>query len=49
MGKLITWLKKDKVKNVMMVIDMTIMAVLLFIYLLNMDLNTAPDFIYNQF
>ena len=49
MSKLKEWLKKDNVKNVMMVIDITIMGILIFLYLLNMDLNTAPDFIYNQF
>lgn len=49
MGKFLEKLKSKKFKTVMRVLDIVIMLVLLYLYLLYADLSTAPDFIYNQF
>lgn len=49
MGKFLEKLKSKKYKTVMRVLDIVIMLVLLYLYLLYADLSTAPDFIYNQF
>jgi len=41
--------KSEKARTVMKVIAIIIMLIILYLYLLNADLSTSPDFIYNQF
>lgn len=40
---------KDKIRLIVKGIAMGIMLMAIFIHLLNADLSTAPEFIYNQF
>lgn len=49
MKKIVMWLGKESTKNIFKTVDLVIMLCLLFFYLLNADLSTAPEFIYNQF
>lgn len=49
MRKLFHWMGKDSTRTIMMAIDAIIMILLLYLYLMKVDLSTAPEFIYNQF
>ncbi len=49
MKNIVMWLGKESTKNIFKAVDLFIMLCLLFFYLLNADLSTAPEFIYNQF
>lgn len=43
------WKHIDRAKIIFQIIDIIIMLFLLYLYLMNADLSTAPEFIYNQF
>lgn len=49
MNRIKALLQSERSKSIIMAIGMVIMLVMLFVYLLNADLSTAPEFIYNQF
>ena len=43
------FLNSEIVKDIMQLIKIIVMILLIYIYLLNTDLTTTPEFIYNQF
>ena len=49
MEKIRNFINSEKVLVIVRAVSIFVMLLLIYVYLLNADLSTAPEFIYNQF